>query len=556
MEAGGATGESTAFGAATLGAATGGVEPPPPAMAAGTATKAKAATARIPPAAARLLPKFVPPVGFRRTCTLRPLSRGVGALVEGVRPWGVGRAKPPGLPQGKVRTAAQLLRNPDMLAHLSTFDTQHTDLLHWQVGFQRFFASRSPAHVEHVLIGGHDTYRKATHFRLIAAVTGEGLLTAEGEDWARNRRLIQPIFAKRHLDALVPHMTSATAEFLDRWQQRPHGDTLDVAAAMSEVTLDVVGRALFGATLSDVADRLRPAVVVGLRTGVAAARLQLLLALPRWMVNLGGWLLYNVPFVPPPLSGIRRSMHTIDDVVRGVIDARSSAGGEGDLLDLLLAARDEHGGALSPTQVRDEVVTLVLAGHETTANGLAWLWYLLAQNPEVRERLEQEVDDVLGGRTPTAADAERLVWTTACFQEAMRLYPPAWVLEREAAADDELDGYRIPKRSTVIFPVILIHRDPRWWPNPEAFDPARFLGERAAQSHRGAYLPFGAGRRACVGANFALMEGTLIAAMLAQRFALDLVDGAPVQPEATVTLRPRHGLPMKMRRRKALVQRY
>jgi len=448
-----------------------------------------------------------------------------------------------------VRTAVELLRNPDMLAHLSVFDEQRTDLVRWQVGFQRFFASRSPEHVEHVFIAGHDKYRKATHYRLIAAVTGEGLLTAEGEDWNRNRRLIQPIFAKRHLDALVPHMTAATDDFLRRWQERPNGDALDVAAAMSEVTLDVVGRALFGATLSDVADRLRPAVVVGLRTGVAAARLQLLLALPRWMVDLGGWLLYNVPVLPPPLSGIRRSMHTIDDVVRGVIDARSSSGGEDDLLDLLLAARDEDGRALSRTEVRDEVVTLVLAGHETTANGLAWLWYLLAQHPEARERLQHEVDEVVGDRRPTAADAERLVWTAACFQEAMRLYPPAWVLEREAIADDELDGYRIPKRSTVIFPVFLIHRDARWWPEPEVFDPTRFLGERAAQSHRGAYLPFGAGRRACVGANFALMEATIIAAMVSQRFTLELVGGAPIQPEATVTLRPRYGLPMTVRLR-------
>jgi cytochrome P450 len=314
----------------------------------------------------------------------------------------VSRAKPPGLPHGKVRTAAQLLRNPDMLAHLSVFDEQRTDLLHWQA-------------------------------------------------------------------------------------------------------------------------------------------------------DLGGWLLYNLPVVPPPLGRIRTAMHTIDDVVRGVIDARPSGGGDGDLLDLLLAAGDETGESLSRTQVRDEVVTLVLAGHETTANGLAWFWYLLAQHPEARARMQEEGDDVLGGRTPSAADADRLTWTTACFQEAMRLYPPAWVLEREAIADDELDGWRIPKRSTVIFPVFLIHRDPRWWPNADAFDPTRFIGERAAQSHRGAYLPFGAGRRACVGANFALMEATLIAAMLAQRFTLDLVEGAPAQPDATVTLRPRYGLPMTMHRRRALV---
>src|SRR5947207_12754318 len=222
------------------------------------------------------------------------------------------RSRPPGLPTGKLRTAWQLLTNPDLLDQLTVFDTQGTDLVYWRVGLQQFFSSRSPEHVEHVFIGGHDRYRKATHYRLIAAVTGEGLLTNEGEPWVRNRRLVQPIFAKRHLDELVPHMTAAAGEFVSRWEQRSPDGAVDVAAAMSEVTLDVVGRALFGATLSDAAARLRPAVVVGLRTGVAAARLQLLLALPRWMVNLGGWLLYNVP-TPPPLSRIRRSMHTIDD---------------------------------------------------------------------------------------------------------------------------------------------------------------------------------------------------------------------------------------------------
>ena len=468
--------------------------------------------------------------------------------------------RPPGLPTGRIRTGWRLLTNPDLLDQLGVFDQQQTDLIYWRNGWQRFFSSRSPAHVEHVFIGGHDRYRKAAHYRLIAAVTGEGLLTNEGEPWVRNRRLIQPIFAKRHLDDLAPHMTAATADFLDRWTWRPPGDAVDIAAAMSELTLDVVGRALFGSTLSDAAERLRPAVVVGLRTGVAAARLQLILALPRWMVDLGGWLLFHLPALPPPLGRIRKAMHTIDDVVHEIIDARLAEPGAGaggganaqheDLLGLLLAARDpETGAALTRTEVRDEVVTIMLAGHETTANGLAWMWYLLAQHPAARERLQAEVDDVIGDRTPTAADAERLVWTSACFQEAMRLYPPAWVLEREAASDDELDGYRIPKGSTLIFPVWSIHRDPRWWPDPQRFDPTRFLGERAAQSHRGAYLPFGAGRRICVGATFAMLEATLIAAMISQRLDLDLVPDAPIIPEATVTLRPRHGLPMTVRPR-------
>jgi cytochrome P450 len=197
-------------------------------------------------------------------------------------------------------------------------------------------------------------------------------------------------------------------------------------------------------------------------------------------------------------------------------------------------------------QVRDELVTLMLAGHETTANGLAWLWYLLDRHPDARERLVAEVDAVATGDRVEVADADRLVWTRACFQEAMRLFPPAWILEREAAVDDEIGGYHIPRGTTVIIPVFNVHRDPRWWPDPEAFDPERFLG---AAPPRGTYLPFGAGKRVCIGASFALLEATLIVAAVVRRFTLELAAGADVAPEATVTLRPRHGLPMLVRRR-------
>jgi cytochrome P450 len=238
-------------------------------------------------------------------------------------------------------------------------------------------------------------------------------------------------------------------------------------------------------------------------------------------------------------------MRTIDGMVREIIDARVASGenAEDDLLGLLLGARDEQGEAMSRQQVRDEVVTLMLAGHETTANALTWLWYLLALHPEVREAIGDEVQSELGARVPTGDDIERLPWTTASLQEAMRLYPPAWVLEREASAEDELDGEPVPKGATVIFPVHLIHRDPRWWPDPDRFRPARFLPE-ATPPQRGTYLPFGAGRRSCVGANFALLEGTLIAALLTQRYTFDLPSAAKVVPSATVTLKPRGGLAM------------
>ena len=440
----------------------------------------------------------------------------------------------------------------DLLSRLDLFDVQQTDIIAWRVGLQRFYLSRSPEHLEHVFIGAQDRYRKSVHYRLIAAVTGDGLLTAEGEPWVRSRRLVQPVFAKRHLDALTPHMVSATEHFLARWDELPDRSTIDVAAAMSELTLDVVGRALFGATLSDAVERLRPAVVVGLRTGVAAARLQMLLALPRALVDLGGRLLFWAPLLPRSLRRVRDAMRTIDSVVNSIIDARmvgpTDAAGDTDLLDLLLAARDEDGTAMGRRQVRDEVVTMMLAGHETTANGLAWLWHLLAEHPDARNRVIAEVDAVLGDRPPTGADIDRLTWTTACFQEAMRLYPPAWVLEREAVADDHLGAYRVPRRSTVIFPVWSIHRDPRWWDDPNNFAPERFLPDRPAP-RRGTYLPFGAGRRVCVGAAFAQMEGVLLTAMITQRYTLEPVPGAEIVPEPTVTLRPRHGLPMALEAR-------
>jgi cytochrome P450 len=445
----------------------------------------------------------------------------------------------------RFRDALRTFASQDPPSVEVTFPDPDVDLVRWRMFGHHYVVTRLPRHVEHVFIGGYDRYRKSVHYRLLAAVTGEGLLTNEGEPWARQRRLMQPVFHKRHLDRLVPHMTAATGDFLDRWQPaRSKGAGVDMSAAMTEVTLDVVGRALFGATLVDAVDRLRPAVAVGLDTALVAARLQMLVPVPRSVVDAVAKVVDRAPVLPPPLGRVRRSMHTIDGVVRSIIDerVRTGTGDEDDLLALLLAARDEDGRSMDRQQVRDELVTLMLAGHETTANGLAWLWYLLDRTPACRERLYDEVDRVLGGRVPTADDIEHLPWTMACFQESLRLYPPAWVLERDACVADDLDGEPIPRGTTVIFPVHIIHRDPRWWPDAETFDPTRFL-PGAPTPPRGAYLPFGAGRRSCIGSTFALVEGTIVAAMIAQRYELGLDPAATVVPSATVTLRPR-GLTM------------
>ncbi|MGH9136989.1 MAG: cytochrome P450 [Acidimicrobiales bacterium] len=449
-----------------------------------------------------------------------------------------------------VQERIQALRNWSPLAVLASLDDDVTDR---RLLGRRYVVVRRPDLVEQVLVAGHDKYVKAVHYRLLAAVTGNGLLTSEGDDWQHQRRLIQPLVGRRQLHQLGEQMVAATEANLRRWNDYDNGEVLDVAKAMTHLTLDVVGRALFGTTLADVADRLRPAVDVGLRTAIVAARLQMLLALPRRFLDAAGGFVARAPVLPPPINRIQTAMRTIDDVVNEIVAARQQAAGTDvdptDMVGLLLAARDVDGHPLSAHQVRDELVTSMLAGHETTANGLAWTWYLLAQHPEAEAKLHAEIDETLGDGPITPDAAERLAWAAACFSEAMRLYPPAWILEREAVTDDDLDGHRVTAGTTVIIPVHAIHHDGRYWPDPERFDPTRFLGDAGHRRHRGAYLPFGAGRRVCIGAGFAQLEAAIILAAIARRYRLTLAAGAQATPEATVTLRPRGGLPMRVARR-------
>jgi cytochrome P450 len=452
-------------------------------------------------------------------------------------------------PGPSVLQALRILRSKDLLATLTVLHSEHGDVVGFRFGPKSWLAIRDPEHIEHVLVARHDNYRKSYDYRLLAVVTGKGLLTNEGDDWARQRRVIQPMFAGRHLSRFGGDMTAATSRVLERWDALPDGARVDVAEEMSGLTLDVVGRALFGADLADAAARIAPAVTVGLRTAITFAQLPFLWAVPQWAIDLGAAILFRLPI--PALRRIGRSIRTLDEVVGSIIASRQAAGSPGeDLLGLLLAARDpESGASMNRRQIRDELMTFMLAGHETTANGLAWMWFLLSLHPPARDRLLSEVDEVLDGRVPTAGDAAGLPWTAACFQEAMRLYPPAWILERDAIGRDEVGDYVIPRWATVIVSPYVVHRNPAIWPEPERFDPSRFLPGAGAGRPRSAYLPFGAGRRMCVGAGFAMLEGVLLAAMIAQRFTFDPAPDARVVPEPTATLRPRDGLPMIMRRR-------
>lgn len=454
-------------------------------------------------------------------------------------------------PSGR-QVARATLSSPDLLAMLTALHEQYGDVTGFRIGGKSWVMLRAPEHIEHVLVANNDNYTKSYDYRLLAVVTGKGLLTNEGEQWARQRRLIQPMFAGRQLGRFAGDMTSATQQARERWERLDEGVRVDVAEEMSALTLDVVGHALFGAELGGAAARVAPAVTVGLRTAITFARVPFLWLVPQWLITLGAAILFRLPI--KRLRRIHRSIRTLDEVANSIITSRLARPDEehDDLLGLLLAARDpETGEGMSRRQIRDELMTFLLAGHETTANGLAWMWYLLARNPSARDRMLSELDAVLGGRVPTADDAANLPWTAACFQEAMRLYPPAWIVERDAVGPDAVGGFEILKGATVIISPYVVHRNPAIWTDPDRFDPSRFLPGAGTGRPRSAYLPFGAGRRMCVGAGFAMLEGTLLAAMIAQRFVFELATEALVTPEPTATLRPRDGLPMILCRRDA-----
>lgn len=423
------------------------------------------------------------------------------------------------------------------------------DIVKWRSGTRDVFAITHPDYIEHVLRKHADRYMKSVEYQLVSTVLGRSLFTDDGETWRRHRMMLNPFLGRRHLNGMIDLMIDPIAEYVDHLDEQGDGFAVEMAEDMTMLTLDVVGAALFGSSLGRIAQKIGPAVTTGLRLGEIAARVTIVASPPAWAVKAFGHAVHYAPLLPPPLDRAQLTMKTIDRMVNDVIAHREEhPDHDEDLLGVLLRARDED-GTLTARRVRDEAVTFMIAGHETTANGMAWMWYLLGLNAWARDRMLEEVDEVLGDRRPTAEDVPKLPWTMACMQEAMRYFSPIWVIPRTAIADDEIDGHRIPKGSTLTVPVNSVHHDERWWPDPERFDPSRFLPEAASQRHRFAYLPFGAGQRVCIGMSFALMEGTLIAAMMSQKFTFDVVPGHPVQPEATLTLRPRAGVKMVARRR-------
>jgi cytochrome P450 len=392
-----------------------------------------------------------------------------------------------------------------------------------------------PDAIEEVLVTRNRDFIKSRGIRLMRAFLGDGLFTAEGDLWLHQRRLMQPAFHRQRIAAYGETMATYAVGRAVGWND---GAVLDIHEEMMGVTRAIVAKTLFDADVSEEARAVGDASEIvteyfGERLGSLLAQL-----LPRWL--------------PTPANlRLRKAIRRLDQVVyRMIADRRRSPEDRGDLLSILLQAQDaDDGSRMTDRQVRDEVMTLFLAGHETTAVALSWTWYLIAQHPEVEARLADELGAVLGGRPPAVADLPALRYTEMVVMESMRLYPPAYGIGREAVRPTEVAGHPVPAGGIVIMPTWVVHRDVRWFDESEAFRPERWAHEAIRRLPRFAYFPFGGGPRQCIGNTFATMEATLILAAIAQRFRLALIPGQRVTPTPYITLRPEPGISMRVEQR-------
>ncbi len=421
----------------------------------------------------------------------------------------------------------------DLPGFLLELARTYGDFVQFDFGPFRSYFINHPDLLHQVLVSDASHYFKTKVTKaLLRPLLGEGLLISDGDYWRRQRKLLQPAFHAARIAAYANIMVECAQEAMRDW--RP-GQQRRVDHDMMTLTLEIVIRALFGEALSPAErDAVGHAVDVGQKQ--VGDAFKMVFRVPTWL--------------PTPANlELHRAVRVIDDLIdRFITRYRQTGQDRGDLLAMMIAAVDET-GQMNNTQVRDEAFTLIVAGHETTANTLSWAWYLLATHPQAEARLHAELDQVLGGRPPTMEDLSYLPYTEAVIKETLRLYPAAYVTAREPTTDVVLNGYRIPKGCTVLISPYTVHRDPRWFERPDAFVPERWLDDLDKRLPRLAYLPFGAGPRVCIGNAFAMMEGRLILAMLAQRFRLILPPGQTVATNPMVTLRPRGGLTMTVESR-------
>jgi len=430
-------------------------------------------------------------------------------------------------------------RNPPILGQIAAFRRdplgflkrtadKYGDIAYFKLGPQHAYLVNEPEYIRKILVTDQNNFTKSRALQRAKVLLGEGLLTSEGEFHLRQRRLVQPAFHRPRLVGYSQVMSECALRMRDRWHD---GQTLDVASEMMRLTLAVVGKTLFSADVESEAGEIGEAL-----TAILHMFNLLMMPFSEYLEKL-------------PLPSVRRfekARARLDQTIFGMIAERRASGVDcGDLLSMLLLAREEDGtGGMTDQQVRDEALTLFIAGHETTAQALTWSWYLLSQNPECERKLHEEVEAVLEGRAPAFDDLPRLRYTEMVLAEAMRLYPPAWAIGRKAIAPFELGGYEIPAGAVLILSPYVTHRDARFYPDPERFNPERWATEARDARPKFSYFPFGGGARLCIGERFAWMEGTLVLAAIAQKWRLRLVEGHRVEPQPLITLRTKHGLKM------------
>lgn len=420
----------------------------------------------------------------------------------------------------------------DPLAFALDISRKFGDIAHYRVGPLHIYQLNSPELIRQILVEEPQRFHKARFIkRAFGPFVGDGLLTSDGELWKRQRKLVQPAFQHDHLGKYGEIMVSHTLRMMDSFRD---GEVSEINSDMMDLTLGVVIKSLFGAEIKSGADEIGALMMAFLEA--ANQRLNSAVQIPSWV---------------PTRRNLRekRAMARIETMLRSLIEARRASGEQrNDLLSVLLAAVDEESGkGMSDRQLRDEMMTLFLAGHETTAMALTWTWYLLSQHPEVESKLRAELSRALNGRTPTAADLRQLPYTEMVVRESLRLYPPATGFAREPIKDAHIGGYEVPKGSLVVANTYALHRDARFFPEPERFDPERFAAGWETRIPRYAYLPFGGGPRVCIGNGFAMMEAVLIVATMAQRWQFLLEPDPKVVPVQLVTLRPQNGIRMKLK---------
>jgi cytochrome P450 len=433
---------------------------------------------------------------------------------------------PPG-PKGHFLVGSLPEISRDWLGFLTRCAREYGDVVFFRLAHVPVCLLTHPDGIERVLVTEASKFVKSRDYRALAQVLGNGLLTSEGEAWRRQRKRIQPAFRHENILAYTSLMVERANRMLAGW--RP-GETRDVHQDMMRVTLEIIAEALFGFDVSPQAESISAALQTFTEKFINQASFAFLL--PARLPVPGRWRL-------------ERAARNLSRIIYAMIqERRARPQATGDLLGTLLGMQSSEEGPMDDRQLRDELITLLLAGHETTAIALSWTFYLLAQHPAVEANLARELCEVLAGRLPEARDLPRLRYTEMVVKESMRLYPPAWGIGRETLEDFELDGYRLPAGTNIFLVQWITHRDPRFYEDPERFEPDRWRDDpiRSGRLPRFAYFPFGGGPRVCVGASFAMAEATLLLAAIAQRFHLALVPGHPVEIFPSITLRPKHGI--------------